>query len=229
MIRKAVLAAALSVGLVAASITPLATATEFHAKDLQRSVAAEWSSCGAVPVGERCAFTEIQAAQTFDVVGDRDGKQNCVDIIQVRGDNRDHTYPDLGKPYEFTGSGWACGVTSVNVAASLAKGEVRGELTGQDCQVVPRTEPVCVPATLRIALDWQSSGDVSRSPGVIYHQSPVAPDERCLEHVLPYRSTLNATVTGQMDGLSAPLGEVIVAFMGFGEVIEHGTVPFCFD
>jgi hypothetical protein len=227
MIRKVVLAAALSLGLAVGGVMPsLAAATEFHTRDLQRSVGAEWSSCGTVPIGERCAFSQIQASQTFEKVGDSNGKQNCINIIQVRGSNRDHMFPDVT---EFTGTGWVCGVASLNVSASLTRAELRGELPGQDCHVVQPTETTCVPTTLRIALEWRSSGDVSRSPGVLYHQSPVAPEARCLEHVLPYRSTSNAAVTGQVDGLSAPLGELTGASMGFGEVIEHGTVPFCFD
>ena len=49
------------------------------------------------------------------------------------------------------------------------------------------------------------------------------------QHVLPYRSTFDVSVTGQVDGLSAPLGELTNANMAFGEVIQHGTIPFCFD
>ena len=228
MIRKGLVAAVVS-GLMAGCIPPSATAAEFHSRDLQRAVAAEWSSCGAVPIGERCAFTDVQAFQTFEVAGDSNGKQGCVAIIQVRGSNADHQHPDLTEPYEFTDARWGCGAVSVFVAASLAKGEVRGELPGQDCHVVPRMEPTCVTAPVSIALEWRSSGDTSRSPGLISHQSPIAPDERCLEHVLPYRSTFDVSVTGQVDGLSAPVGELTNANMAFGEVIQHGTIPFCFD
>jgi len=75
---------------------------------------------------------------------------------------------------------------------------------------------------------WQSSGDVSHSPSFVSHQSDYAPAARCLQHILPYRST-SATVTGRIDGLSDPLGELTLGYMQFGEVIEHGTVPSCFD
>jgi hypothetical protein len=72
-----------------------------------------------------------------------------------------------------------------------------------------------------------------RFPGIVYHQSPVAPDQRCLQHWMPYRATPpyvnNATVTGQIDGLPAPVGDLTGAFMQFGEVNTIGTVPDSFD
>jgi hypothetical protein len=234
MILKALLAAALSLGLAVAGVMPpLASATEFHTRNLGGQAAAEWSSCRAVAIGEPCTFSIVQGFETFEA-GDLNGKRDCVGANQVQGINRDHMFPDVSKPYDFTstfgfGIGVACGIASVNVSASLTRGEVRGELPGQDCHVVPPTEPTCIPTTLRIALDWRSSGDVSRSPGVVYHQSPISPDERCLEHFLPGRATFNATVTGQVDGFTRPLRELTDAFMAFGGVIEQGTVPDCFD
>jgi hypothetical protein len=225
MTRKAVLAAALTVALAAFGFAPpLVTATEFHSKDVQRGVAAEWNSCGLAAPAPPCPFAEVQAFQTFEQVGDSNGKQDCVDVAQLEGLN-----PRTGSYSHFiAGSGCDVGV-SVNVSGSLARGEVSGALPGRDCQLVIPTEPACVPTTLRLALEWRSIGDVSRSPGVILHHSDFSPDARCLEHFLPYRSTSNATVTGQVDGFSAPLGEPTLAGMGFGEVIEHGTVPVCFD
>jgi hypothetical protein len=230
MIRKAVLTATLSLGLAAGGVMPsLATATEFHTRDFGGYVYAAWSSCRTVPIGEPCALSVIQAVQiieTYDNERYGNGKQDCIEIGQARGINQDGMYPDFR---EFTDTfGYVCGVGSVNVSASLTRGEVRGEVPAQDCHFGP-TQLVCVPTTLRIGLEWRSSGDVTRSPGVIDHHSDYAPEARCLEHFLPSRSTLSATATGQVDGFSAPLGELTGAYMAFGGVIEHGTVPFCFD
>jgi hypothetical protein len=228
--RKAIAAA---VVLVLASGTSVAAAAEFHSKDLERGLDAAWSSCGAGTAGEPCAFTNFQAFEIFYSLSANNGKQDCVFVGQIRGISRGDGYPDTTQPFDFTLSD-TCGVAMVVVAGSLNRGTVRGDVPAQDCHVNPPVqEATCVPASLQLALDWQSGGDVQSSPNSVLHESPIAPDERCLQHLLHSRATPpyvnNATVTGQIYGLPVPLGDLTGAFMQFGEVITMGTVPDCFD
>jgi hypothetical protein len=235
MVRKAIVA---TVVLAFAGVGPsVGEAAVFHEKDVQHSLAATWGSCGPGTAGQPCAYTIVFANESvYTAVTGSNGKRDCVGVSQTRGISGGNGYVDLTQPYDFTSAG-TCSVAAVTIPGSLNTGTVRGDVPGQNCHVMPPDQQPtsCAPTSLRIALEWQSGGDVVRTPGIVYHQSPVAPDQRCLQHWLPYRATPlyvnNATVTGQIDGLPAPLGDLTFpgAFMGFGEVNTIGTVPFCFD
>jgi hypothetical protein len=198
-----------------------AAATEFQTHDVGGGAFAEWSTCDTGHLVPGCSFTQIQAYETFLQPGNN-GKQDCVAVFEVDGNNGHG-----GWSHEVGGGGCSVGV-SIAVPASLVRGQVRGELAARDCQILPPQPTTCTPTTLRIALDWQSTSDVTRFPNVVSHESPVAPEERCLEYYLPFRSTTNATVTGQIDGLPSipPLAH---AGMEFGGTIVLGTIPVCFD
>jgi hypothetical protein len=230
--RKAIVVAAAVLVFTSAG-TSMAAAAEFHSKDLEHGLFATWSSCGAGTAGEPCAFTNFQAFEIFYSLSANNGKQDCVFVFQGRGVSLGDGGFDTTQPFDFTLSE-TCGVAMVVVAGSLNRGTVRGDIPAQDCHVIPpNQEPTCVPTSLSIALDWQSGGEVVRYPNSVSHQSPVEPEERCLQHYLLRRATPlyvnNATVTGRIDGLPAPLGDLTGAFMQFGGVITIGTVPDCFD
>jgi hypothetical protein len=98
----------------------------------------------------------------------------------------------------------------VHVAASLANGSVRGEVPVESCH---REVLTCVPTTpIRIALDWQSTGDVESYPNFV---SRYFSGVRCQGHIMPSRIA-GASVSGQIDGLPDPLGAFEGAGIGFG-------------
>jgi hypothetical protein len=217
---------------VAGSSVPSAMATmfrDYRGEISRRDVYAAWSSCYVAAPGDPCAYFEVGGREGFDLPEtDANGKQDCVSVGVARGVagylGEDH--PTFLEPYDVI-VGYACDVAKVNVAASLTHGEVQGELPARECHYAPGVLATCVSTTVSVALEWRSSGDVMRQPGVIYHHSDYAPDERCLWHSLP-SSIANATVSGQIDG-AAPAGDLVYAVMATGGVIEHGTMSFCFD
>jgi hypothetical protein len=195
----------------------VAKGAEFHSHNVGGSVAASWSSCDTATVGEPCADTSIEAAAEGNDLSSSgpSNERNCVRVRQAhRIKGAIPHSADFTTTIEDPTNSFACGSASVHVAASLANGWVRGEVPVQNCHL--EFEPLaqtCVPTTpIRIALDWQSNGDVSSYPNFV---SRYVSGVRCQGHAMPGRSA-GASVSGQIDGLPDPLGAFEGAGMGFG-------------
>jgi hypothetical protein len=94
----------------------------------------------------------------------------------------------------------------------------------------------CTPATLRVSLAWEPTGQVTRERNQVTFftggGSPVPPNFehslRCQFHMLPSRS-VDATVSGRIDGLPFPLGELQSAKLGFAGWTANAPEGACVD
>jgi hypothetical protein len=191
----------------------VAQGAEFHSHNVGGSVGAYWSSCDTATEGQPCAETTVRAAQEANDVS-RTGPSNVRDCVSV---NQFHLTAGVNpRPRYFTTTiedpttTFACGGASVQVAASLANGSVRGELPMENCYP---DRLACVPTTpIRVSLDWQSIGEISTRPNIVIRYFSGV---RCQGHLLPDRIA-DASVTGQIDGLPDPLGPLERAGIAFG-------------
>ena len=202
---------------VGAVMPSVVKGAEFHSHNVGGSVAASWSSCDTATVGEPCADTSIEAAAEGNDLasGGPSNDRNCVRVSQAhRIKGAIPHSADFTTTIEDPTNTYACGSASVHVAASLANGWVLGEVPVQNCHLefVPLAQ-TCVPITpIRIALEWQSNGDVSSYPNFVFRY---VSGVRCQGHSMPSRSA-GASVSGQIDGLPDPRGAFEGAGIGFG-------------
>jgi hypothetical protein len=199
----------------------------FHYENVGGAAFAGWDSCTDLPVGARCAFTQIEAmtAVTDPTTGIR--QRDCVFLFQSRG-------VKLGdfviQVFDETDAE-ACGPASVAVDASLTHGRVRGTIPAIDCHFdIATGVQTCTPANaLQISLDWQGTGEVVRSSQLTYRYS-YEPGQHCLFHAIPGRNG-PAIASGEIAGLPAPLGSLRddITSLGFGGSVTVGTNFGCYD
>jgi hypothetical protein len=217
--------------LVLVPTSAAAQGTLYHERIDVRGVAAGWSTCPRTTVGEQlCTFTSILADQGSVFAKDPDQSADTVnerfDCISL-AQNLAKITSSGGQIDLVHVSAYHCGGASVNVPASLVKGEVEGELPAQTCDLTT-TPWTCRDTTLQLSLAWAPSGDLRRTPNGV--ERITDPYSKCLNHYIPSR-TASATVTGVIAGLAGPLGEFNgqETYMVDGGVIQLGTSQNCLD
>jgi hypothetical protein len=191
-LNNAIRASLLSLVLAVAAV-PSANAAEFHFRFAGRGVNASTDACD----GARGVCTTLTASTTdFSSNASPGNGGGCVSLEQY----------GVQIPSLPIVQGESCGL-AVRVPASLNEGTVVGNIPGTFC--VPAE---CTPVTIRISLQWQSTGEIIASEAnqvfFLSGGSPVPPNFdhafRCQLHELPLKF-IGATVSGQIDGLSEPV------------------------
>jgi hypothetical protein len=231
MRRRAIVATwAVSVLAAALPTSAAAAGTLYHYRIVSRGVAANWTTCPRTTVGELCTFTSIQAdhASVFvkdpdQITGTVNERADCVYFAQTLA----RTSSSGVRTDLVHVSAYNCGGASVNVPASLGRGEVEGELPAQTCDLTT-TPWTCRDTTLQFSLAWAPSGDLRRTPNSV--ERITYPYAKCLNHYIP-DGVAPATVAGEVTALAGPLGEFDgqATYIFDGGEIQLGTSHDCLD